>query len=75
MRFMTIPHLFILTGGSRGMGLSMARQLLVPGHTLLCISRTESPALAQHAQSAGATLLQWCHDLAESSALGPRLEG
>ncbi|CDS49724.1 Probable short chain dehydrogenase [Polaromonas sp. CG9_12] len=74
MRFMTISHLFILTGASRGMGLSMARQLLVPGHTLLCISRSESPALVQPAQQAGATLLQWCHDLAESSALGPRLE-
>ncbi|WP_029525415.1 SDR family NAD(P)-dependent oxidoreductase [Polaromonas glacialis] len=71
---MTTPHLFILTGASRGMGLSMARQLLAPGHTLLCISRTEQPALAQHAQSAGAALLQCCHDLADSSALGPRLE-
>jgi NAD(P)-dependent dehydrogenase (short-subunit alcohol dehydrogenase family) len=72
---MTTPHLFILTGGSRGMGLSMARQLLVPGHTLLCISRTESPALAQHARQADACLLQWCHDLADSSAPGTRLEG
>ena len=75
MRCMTTPHLFILTGASRGMGLSMARQLLLPGHTLLCISRSEQSALAQHAQSAGASLLQWCHDLADSSALGPRLEG
>ena len=74
MRGMTTPHLYILTGASRGMGLAMARQLLLPGHTLLCISRTESTALAQHAQQAGAALVQWCHDLAESSALGPRLE-
>ena len=75
MRCMTTPQLFILTGASRGMGLSMARQLLVPGHTLLCISRTESPALVQHAQQSGATLIQWCHDLADSRALSPRLEG
>ena len=74
MRCMTPPHLFILTGASRGMGLSMARQLLVPGHTLLCISRSESPALAQNAQQTGAALVQWCHDLADSRALGPRLE-
>ena len=74
MRFMTTQHLFILTGASRGMGLAMARQLLTPGHTLLCISRTEQPALAQHARQASATLLQWRHDLADSSALGPRLE-
>lgn len=74
MHCMTNPHLFILTGASRGMGLSMARQLLVPGHTLLCISRNESPGLAQHAQQTGGTLVQWCHDLADSSTLGPRLE-
>ena len=74
MRCMTTSHLFILTGASRGMGLSMARQLLAPGHTLLCISRTESTVLAQHAPPTGASLLQWCHDLADSSALGPRLQ-
>ena len=74
MRCMTTPHLFILTGASRGMGLSMARQLLVLGHTLLCISRSESPGLAQHAQQVSATLVQWCHDLADSRTLGPRLE-
>jgi NAD(P)-dependent dehydrogenase (short-subunit alcohol dehydrogenase family) len=74
MRLMTTSHLYILTGASRGMGLSMARQLIVPGHTLLCISRSESPALAQHAQQAGAALVQWCHDLADSRTLGPRLE-
>ncbi|WP_349277440.1 SDR family NAD(P)-dependent oxidoreductase [Polaromonas hydrogenivorans] len=72
---MTIQHLFILTGASRGMGLAMARQLLTPGHTLLCISRTEQPTLIQPAREAGAKLLHWCHDLADSSALGLRLEG
>ncbi|MBH2018765.1 MAG: SDR family NAD(P)-dependent oxidoreductase [Burkholderiales bacterium] len=71
---MTTQHLYLLTGASRGMGLSMALQLMAPSHTLLCISRTEQPALARHAQQAGATLLQWCHDLADSSTLGPRLE-
>ena len=76
MRFMTTtPHLFILTGASRGMGLSMALQLLTPGHTLLCISRTESAALSRHAQQAGAQLLQWSHDLADSQALTGRLDG
>ena len=67
-------NLYILTGASRGMGLSMARQLLVPGNTLLCISRTDSPALLQSAQEAGATLLQWHHDLADSGGLSIRLE-
>jgi benzil reductase ((S)-benzoin forming) len=68
-------HLTLLTGASRGMGLSMAHQLLTSGHAVLCISRTEQPALTQHAQQAGATLLQWCHDLADSSTLAARLEG
>ena len=68
-------HLYILTGASRGMGLSMARQLLDSGHTVLCISRTEQQALAQHAQQAGAPLLQWRHDLADSAPVGQRLEG
>ena len=67
-------HLYILSGASRGMGLSMARQLLMPGHTLLCISRTDAPALIQPAQDAGATLLQWRHDLADSAGLDSRLD-
>ena len=67
-------NLFILTGASRGMGLSMARQLLTRGNTVLCISRTEQASLAQDAGHSGATLLQWRHDLADSAALAERLE-
>ena len=55
------------------MGLAMAQQLLAPGHALLCISRTESAALARQADTAGARLLQWTHDLADSAALADRL--
>ncbi|MGH8830846.1 MAG: SDR family NAD(P)-dependent oxidoreductase [Polaromonas sp.] len=68
-------QLTILTGASRGMGFAMARQLLSRGHTVLCLSRTPQEALAQHAERVGSTLLQWTHDLAESAALGARLEG
>ncbi|MDB5744393.1 MAG: short-chain dehydrogenase/reductase [Polaromonas sp.] len=67
-------HLFVLTGASRGMGLAMARQLLAGGHTVLCISRSGVPALAQQAQQRGATLLQWCHDLADSGTLAGSLQ-
>ena len=73
MQFMK-QHLYILSGASRGMGLAMARQLLMPGHTLLCISRTDQPALLDAAQAAGAILLQWRHDLADSGPLYSRLE-
>ncbi|CAN5200018.1 SDR family oxidoreductase [soil metagenome] len=68
-------NLFIITGASRGMGLSMARQLLTRGHTVLCISRTEQASLTQHARHAGASLMQWSHDLADSRTLIDRLDG
>jgi NAD(P)-dependent dehydrogenase (short-subunit alcohol dehydrogenase family) len=61
---MADPHLYILTGASRGMGLAMARQLLQPGHALLCISRQENAALATEATQAGCRLEQWPLDLA-----------
>ena len=67
-------HLTIITGASRGMGLAMARQLLDQGQTVLCISRSQQGALARHALDSGAALIQWSHDLAESAALGARLE-
>ena len=67
-------HLFILTGASRGMGLAMARQLLKSSHTVLGISRTASPELQAQAHQTGAALLQWTHDLAESSALALKLD-
>lgn len=69
-----LQHLYIVSGASRGLGLSMARLLLRPGHTLLCISRTDQPALLHCALDAGATLLQWRHDLADSGELCIRLE-
>ena len=70
---MTQP-LFILTGASRGMGLAMARQLLQPGITLLCISRSANETLAVQAKQAGANLLQWTQDLALGASTSARLE-
>ena len=67
-------HLYILTGGSRGMGLAMAQQLLQPDHVLLCISRRSHDALAAQAQAAGASLLQWQADLADGAAVAQRLQ-
>ena len=67
------PHLFILTGASRGMGLAMAQQLLRPGHTVLCLSRHTHDALAAQAQAQGATLVQWSQDLSDGAAASARL--
>ncbi len=66
-------HLFILTGASRGMGLAMARQLLQPGNTVLCISRSANETLAVQAKQAGVNLLQWTQDLALGAGTSARL--
>jgi len=67
-------HLYILTGASRGMGLAIAQQLLVPGHQLVCISRQANAELAQAAQSAGVSLAQWTLDLADGQSASLRLQ-
>lgn len=66
-------HLTIITGASRGLGLAMAQQLLLPGATVLCLSRRTSDALAQHAQQTGARLEQWPMDLANSAVAASAL--
>ena len=60
-------HLYVLTGGSRGMGLAIAEQLVQPGNTLICISRNQQASLAAHAQTLGVQLEQWTHDLADGA--------
>lgn len=68
-----MPHLTILTGASRGMGLAMARQLLAPDRLLLCLARQTNPDLDQAAARAGAPLLQWSQDLADTTGARDRL--
>ena len=70
---MTQRHLTIITGASRGMGLSMARQRLSAPGVLLCISRQTSAELAAEASRSGATLIQWSQDLADTTAARARL--
>jgi benzil reductase ((S)-benzoin forming) len=67
-------HLYILTGASRGMGLAMARQLLQPGNTVLCISRSANETLTVQAKHAGVNLLQWTQDLALGASTSAKLE-
>jgi len=61
--------LTILTGASRGMGLAMAQQLVLPGARLLCISRKRNPELQAQADAAGAVLEQWSADLGDAAAV------
>ena len=65
-------QLYILTGASRGMGLAMARQLLQPGHTLVCMARHTQPELAAGAP-AGAVLEQWTVDLSQAAQAAQQL--
>jgi benzil reductase ((S)-benzoin forming) len=66
-------HLTIITGASRGMGLALAQQLAVPGHTLLCISRHANPALQQLATSHNMALTQWEADLSDAAPTAQKL--
>ncbi len=61
-------HLYVLTGGSRGMGLAIAEQLVQPGNTLICISRNQQAILAAQSQTLGVHLEQWTHDLADGAS-------
>lgn len=66
-------QLYILTGGSRGMGLAMARQILSQGHHLLTIARQRNEDLEAIAQAHHATLWQWQYDLAAPHAAAQAL--
>ena len=52
----------------------MAEQLLVPGHTLLCISRGTNDLLPAQATQSGAHLAQWPRDLADAPRVAGELE-
>lgn len=67
-------RLFVLTGASRGLGAAMARRLLAPEHTLICLSRQSDGALATAADDAGATIEQWRVDLVDAAQVSARLE-
>lgn len=69
----THPHLVIVTGASRGLGLALARQLLSPQRVLLCVSRHTSDDLALVAADTGAHLEQWTQDLADTTEAAERL--
>jgi benzil reductase ((S)-benzoin forming) len=66
-------NLYIITGASRGMGLSLAEQLILPGHSLLCISRKSSESLARLAEDQKVPLTQWCADLNDAAPLAGQL--
>jgi benzil reductase ((S)-benzoin forming) len=66
-------HLYIITGASRGMGLSLAEQLTANGNQLICISRQANTALQAKADQAKVSLMQWQLDLSDSIAAAEKL--
>jgi benzil reductase ((S)-benzoin forming) len=66
-------HLTLLTGGSRGMGRAMARQLLDPQRLLLCIARHTDDDLTHAAMAQGTHLEQWAQDLSDTTETAERL--
>jgi benzil reductase ((S)-benzoin forming) len=67
-------HLYIITGASRGMGLALAQQLLMPGNTLLCISRQANESLTSLAASQNVTFTQWQADLKDAEPVADQLK-
>ncbi len=59
------PHLYVVTGASRGLGRAIVEQLLQPGHVVLGLSR--------HSPVAPPGLEQWACDLAEPGPVAERL--
>ncbi|MFM7530929.1 MAG: SDR family NAD(P)-dependent oxidoreductase [Rubrivivax sp.] len=59
-------HVTILTGASRGLGLSLATQLLARGHRLLTLQRQPNPALQGSVE-------QWSVDLTDPGPVAQRL--
>lgn len=67
-------NLYIITGASRGMGLALAQQLILPGNHLVCISRQQSAALEELAAQQRVPLEQWRCDLADAQPVADQLQ-
>ncbi|WP_164716741.1 (S)-benzoin forming benzil reductase [Paenibacillus whitsoniae] len=60
---------YIITGGTRGIGAALATQLLQEGAAVHCIARSESEALRQAAQSAKGEFTFHAYDLAQTEGI------
>ncbi|MBS7806776.1 SDR family NAD(P)-dependent oxidoreductase [Variovorax sp. PCZ-1] len=67
-------NLYIITGASRGMGLALAQQLILPGNALLCISRKTNDTLASLAEEQQVPLTQWAEDLNDAAPVAKQLK-
>jgi benzil reductase ((S)-benzoin forming) len=67
-------NLYIIIGASRGMGLSLAQQLILPGNALLCISRQANESLTLQAAEQKVSLVQWKADLNDAAPIADQLK-
>ncbi len=67
-------QIYILTGASRGMGAALAQQLILPGNSLLCISRQTNADLASLAEQQQVPLAQWQVDLQDATQAASDLQ-
>jgi benzil reductase ((S)-benzoin forming) len=67
-------HLYIITGASRGMGLALAQQLILPGNALLCISRQTNNMLSELAEQQQVPIEQWTADLQDANQIASELQ-
>jgi benzil reductase ((S)-benzoin forming) len=67
-------NIYIITGASRGMGLCLAQQLILPGNSLLCISRQTNPMLSELAEQQQVPLAQWTADLQDATQTASELQ-
>ena len=70
---MSAPHLFIVTGSSRGLGAELVAQLLKSDHCVIGIARGVNADLADMVAERGASLQQWQEDLSQPVAAAEHL--
>ena len=66
---MSTPRTIIVSGGSRGLGLAIARQLCAAGYRVAAVARNQTPELTAAAAEAGDALKFFACDLAETAAI------
>ncbi|GGA08260.1 short-chain dehydrogenase [Paenibacillus marchantiophytorum] len=62
-------HMYLITGGSKGLGAALTRQLVQDGAAVHCISRSENETLRQEALRAQGELTFHACDLAQTASL------
>jgi len=60
------PHLYFITGASRGLGAALTRALLSPGNRLVCVARSRNAELEQDFTASGVPAAWHLQDLSNA---------